>query len=91
MTDPADLDQQAWDARDQLQQVRRAVVELTRDYARLDPSIVDVDELGEPADAAAVVESVRAGLLDLTNALTMADDAFDVVTRYGSRLKRRNT
>lgn len=85
----SDLDGKLGDARDGLREVRRAVVELTREYHRLDAADLAVDELGDPITAQDALASVRAALVDVQSTLAMADDAFDVAKRYTSRLKER--
>lgn len=47
-TTPADLDQQLAAIREQLTEVRRAAIELSRDYRRLPIGQLGVDTLGDP-------------------------------------------
>ena len=66
---------------------RRTITELTHEYHRLTAAELKVDELGDPLAPDTVLTSVRDSLTDLKNTLTMAEDCFDVVQRYSSRLK----
>jgi hypothetical protein len=87
MIEPADLDLEVSNARDALRQVRRTITELTHEYHRLTAADLEVDELGDPLAPDTVLTSVRDSLTDLKNTLAMAEDSFDVVQRYSSRLK----
>lgn len=87
MAIPSDLDSQVGEGRERLRDVRRAVVELRREYHRLDAVDLAVDELGDPISAQDALGSVQAALGDVQSALAMADDAFDVARRYTSRLR----
>lgn len=89
MAVPADLYAQLIEARDSLRDVRRVVVELAREYHRLDAAELAVDELGDPLTAHEALTSTHAALADVQNALTIVDDAFDVAQRYTARLKER--
>jgi hypothetical protein len=85
--EPADLDLEVSKARDALRQVRRTITELTHEYHRLTAAELEVDKLGDPLAPDTVLTSVRDSLADLKNTLAMAEDSFEVVQRYSSRLK----
>ena len=89
MAAPADLDLQLSDARDALEEVRRQLLALNREYAVLKPSELAIDDLGEPLTPSIALTSARDALDDAARALAMAADAFDVAQRYSTRLMQR--
>lgn len=87
---PADLDVRVRDALGELRDLRRLVVELSREYAVLDADGLGVDDLGEPLSPADALAGVREGLSEVDRALSAADDAFDPALAASSRLFRRS-
>nr|NKW56701.1 hypothetical protein [Prescottella equi] len=86
---PSDLYFRLQDALGALRDVRRTVVEISREYADLDATELAVDTLGEafcPADA---LGRTRAGLADVARTLDAVDDAFDSALSPSSRLLRQ--
>ena len=72
---------------DYLQGARRRLTDIQREFAALDVTRLDVDDLGEPATAAAEVQAAREGLRDVDRVLAMAPDAIYAVMRHTSRLR----
>ncbi|WP_137725829.1 hypothetical protein [Prescottella subtropica] len=87
-TQPSDLYNQLQDALEAHRNTRRALTDLAREYALLDPAELDVDTLGEPTTAAHELELTRAGLRDLLASSYDVDDTFDRVLGPASRLLR---
>ncbi|WP_238774476.1 hypothetical protein [Prescottella equi] len=81
---PSDLYFRLQDALGALRDVRRTVVELSREYADLDATELAVDTLGDALSPADVLGRTRAGL-------DAVDDAFDSTLSHSSRLLRPST
>lgn len=87
---PADLDARVRDALGELRDLRRLVVELSREYAVLDADGLGVDDLGVALSPADALAGVRESLAGVDRALAAADDAFDPALAASSRLFRRS-
>ena len=88
-TPPADLDVAVGKLLDRVTSARRELVEVTRDYARLDASILAVDELGDPIEPVDALSAARDALADVDRALALAADAIYAAMRHTSRLYER--
>ncbi|MBM4575899.1 hypothetical protein GS415_08500 [Rhodococcus hoagii] len=73
---PSDLYFRLQDALGALRDVRRTVVEISREYADLDATELAVDTLGKPS-ALPMLGRTRACLADVARTLDAVDDAFD--------------
>ena len=85
---PAALDEQLTATRDQLTAVRRAAVELSRDYHRLVVERLAVDTLGAPLTREEAVVHARDGIDGFIGALALADDAASIAQSYTTRLRK---
>ncbi|MET3642780.1 hypothetical protein ABIC73_004383 [Prescottella equi] len=85
---PSDLYFRLQDALGALRDVRRTVVEISREYADLDATELAVDTLGDALSPADALGRTRAGLEDIVRALDAVDDAFDAALSPSSRLLR---
>lgn len=86
-TTPADLDQQLAAIREQLTEVRRAAIELSRDYRHLPIGQLSVDTLGDPLTLSEAVGNACDGLDGFIGALALADDAASIAQTYTTRLQ----
>jgi hypothetical protein len=85
-TPPADLDVEVGKLLDQVTSARRELVDVRREYGRLDASTLAVDELGDPIEPADALSAAREALADVDRALGLATDAIHAAMRYTSRL-----
>lgn len=86
-TTPADLDQQLAAIRERLTEVRRAAVELSRDYRRLPMAQLGVDTLGDALTPGEALGNACDGLDGFIGALALADDAASIAQTYTTRLQ----
>ncbi|WP_420880263.1 hypothetical protein [Rhodococcus sp. (in: high G+C Gram-positive bacteria)] len=85
---PSDLYFRLQDALGTLRDVRRTVIEISRDYADLDATELTVDTLGDALSPADALGRTRAGF---ARTLDAVDDAFDSALSPASRLLRPST
>ncbi|MDV7136812.1 hypothetical protein [Williamsia muralis] len=86
-TTPADLDRQLAAIREQLTEVRREAIELSRDYRRLPIGQLGVDTLGGPLTPGEALSNACDGLDGFIGALALADDAASIAQTYTTRLQ----
>ena len=86
-TTPADLDQQLAAIREQLTEVRRAAIELPREYRHLPIAQLGVDRLGDPLTPGEALSNACDGLDGFIGALALADDAASIAQTYTTRLQ----
>lgn len=86
-TTPADLDRQLAATREQLTEVRRAAIELSRDYRHLPLGQLGVDTLGGPLTPGEALSNACDGLDGFIEALALADDAASIAQTYTTRLQ----
>lgn len=84
---PAELNDTLSQIRDQLHDLRRHTVELTREYMWLSPNNLAVDELGELATPDQALKAARDSLDAFAGALGLADDAAALAYEHTSRLR----
>lgn len=84
---PAELNDTLSRIRDQLHDLRRHTVELTREYMWLSPNNLAVDELGDPATPDQALQAARDSLDAFAGALGLADDAATLAYEHTSRLR----
>jgi hypothetical protein len=84
---PAELNDTLSRIRDQLHDLRRHTVELTREYMWLSPDSLAVDELGNPATPDQALKAARDSLDAFAGALGLADDAAALAYEHTSRLR----
>ncbi|WP_328712268.1 hypothetical protein [Nocardia salmonicida] len=84
---PSDLDQQTWQAREALQNVRRQICELEKSYRALhgSPDSLRTDDLGQPTTPTETTSAALMWLASTGRALSAADDG---MRRAGSHTTR---
>lgn len=85
---PSDLDQQAWDIKDAVTDVRRRVQDLQNHYRDLSqaPESLRTDDLGRPITAAEATNLTLTWLESADRALAAAEDGIRRTHAYTSRL-----
>lgn len=86
-TTPADLDRQLAAIREQLTEVRRAAIELSRDCRHLPIGPLGEDTLSDPPPPGEALSNACDGLDGFIGALALADDAASIVQTYTTRLQ----